>query len=110
MSNAEGRYSIYFKKSLSEATAANLQSSIFISGLSGLDIYCLCKALFIPMVKFSFFQSKSEAIFSPHRHANIIDRQAFTLETHGATSMGEILVPSNVIMDTFMTSNGHGIG
>ena len=60
------------------------------------------------MVEFLFFQFKSEAIFPPHRHANIIDRQAFTFETHGATSMGEILVPSNVIMDAFMTSNGHG--
>jgi hypothetical protein len=61
------------------------------------------------MVAFSFFQFKSEAIFSPHRQANIIDRQAFAFEIHGATSMGEIRIPGNVIIDTFMTSNGHGI-
>jgi len=59
------------------------------------------------MVKFSFLHFKSEAIFSPHRHANIIDRQAFASEIHGTTAMGEILVPGNVIMDAFMTSNGH---
>jgi hypothetical protein len=61
------------------------------------------------MVEFSFLHFKSEAIFGPHCHADIIDRQAFAFEIHGATAMGEILVPSNVIMDTFMTSNGHGI-
>ena len=60
------------------------------------------------MVEFSFFQFKSEAIFSPHRHANIIDRQAFTFKIHGATAMGKILVPGNVIMFAFMTINGHG--
>ena len=61
----------------------------------------------IPMVELWFFQFKSEAIFSPHCHANIIDRQTFASEIHGATAMGEILVPGNVIMDASMTSNGH---
>jgi len=59
------------------------------------------------MLEFWFFQFKSEAIFSPHHHVNIIDRQAFASEIHGTTAMGEILVPGNVIMDAFMTSNGH---
>jgi hypothetical protein len=59
------------------------------------------------MVEFWFFQFKGEAIFSPHCHANIIDRQTFASEIHGATAMGEILVPGNVIMDASMTSNGH---
>jgi hypothetical protein len=60
------------------------------------------------MVAFSFLHFKSEAIFSPHRHANIVDRQAFTFEIHGATAMGKIRVPGNVIMVAFITSNGHG--
>ena len=59
------------------------------------------------MAKISFLHFKSEALFSPHRHANIIDRQTFAFEIHGATAMGKILVPGNVIMDAFMTSNGH---
>ena len=60
------------------------------------------------MAKFLFLHFKSEAIFSPHRHANIIDRQAFTFEIHDATSMGKIRVPGHIIMVAFMTSNGHG--
>jgi hypothetical protein len=60
------------------------------------------------MEDFSFLQLKSEAIVSLHRHANIIDRRSFTFEIHGATSMGKMLVPGDVIMVTFMTINGHG--
>ena len=60
------------------------------------------------MVAFSFLHFKSEAIFSPHRHANIVDRQAFTFEIHGATAMGKIRVPGHIIMVAFITSNGHG--
>jgi len=62
----------------------------------------------ILMVGFSFLHFKGEAIFSLHRHAHIIDRQAFTFEIHGATSMGKILVPGNEIMHAFMTRNDHG--
>jgi len=62
----------------------------------------------ILMVEFLFLHFKNEAIFSLHRHANIIDRQTFTFEIHGATSMGKMLVPGDVIMYTFMTVNGHG--
>jgi hypothetical protein len=59
------------------------------------------------MEDFLFLQLKSEAIVSLHRHANIIDRQSFTFEIHGATSMGKMLVPGDVIMVTFMTISGH---
>ncbi len=68
----------------------------------------LIQDFLILMVAFSFLHFKSEAIFSPHCPANIIDWQAFTFEIHGATSMGKILVPGNVIMYAFMTNNGHG--
>ncbi len=60
------------------------------------------------MAVFSFLHFESEAIFSPHRHANIMDRQAFTFEIHDAASMGKIQVPGHIIMVAFMTSNGHG--
>jgi len=104
---------------LHEATSADVQIAIFNSpikrdlrfaatGLSGLGIYLIQDALIL-MVEFSFLDFISEAILGPHRQADIIDRQAFTFEIHGATSMGKILVPGNVIMDTFMTSSGHGI-
>jgi hypothetical protein len=96
-----------------------LQSSIFNSpikrdlrfaatGLSGLGIQLVQDSLIL-MVEFSFLDFKSEAIFGPHRQTDIIDRQAFTFEIHGTTSIGEMLVPGNVIMDAFMTSSGHGI-
>jgi len=62
----------------------------------------------ILIVSFLFFHLKSEAIFSLHRHANLLGRHTFTFEIHGATSMGKILVPGNVIMHAFMTNNGHG--
>jgi hypothetical protein len=77
-------------------------------GLSGEKVYLpLIQDSLILMVDFSFLQLKSEAIVSLHRHANIIDRRAFTFEIHGATSMGKMRVPSDVIMYTFMTVNGH---
>jgi len=60
------------------------------------------------MATFSFLHCKSKAIFSLHRQANISARQAFTFEIHGATAMGKILVPGNVIMYAFVTANGHG--
>jgi len=76
---------------------------------SGEEVYLpLIQGSLILMVDFSFLQLKSEAIVSLHRHANIIDRRAFTFEIHGATSMGKMLVPGDVIMVTFMTDNGHG--
>jgi hypothetical protein len=60
------------------------------------------------MAEFSFLHFKSKAIFSLHRHTNIIDRQALTFKIHGVTSVGKIRVPGHIVMAAFMTSNGHG--
>ena len=63
----------------------------------------------MPILAFLFLHFKSEAIFSPHRQANFVNRQTFTFEIHGATAVGKIRLPGNVIVVAFMTSNGHGI-
>ena len=76
-------------------------------------VWISCLALvhsaLIPIWAFLFLHFKSEAIFSPHRHANFINRQTFTFEIHGATTVGKIRLPGDVIVVAFMTSNGHGI-
>jgi hypothetical protein len=63
----------------------------------------------IPICASVFLHLKSKAIFSPHRHAYFINRQTFTFEIHGATAVGKIRLPGNIIVIAFMTGNGHGI-
>jgi hypothetical protein len=58
--------------------------------------------------RFFYFGLKGKAIFTLHGSANIDNGQSSTFKAHGTTTMREVDLPGDEIVDAFVAVRYHG--
>ena len=56
-----------------------------------------------------FFNLKKIAVFSLHGAPDFNCRHLAAFECHDSASMGELRIPCNVVMNAFVTGDGHRV-